>query len=139
MSIQLSVAIQNERLNRIEDYINSLVGIIKLRIYTGTPPANVDTAESGTLLLEMVLPTDWMAAASSGSKSKLGTWSGNASTAGTAGYFRILTDNAGTITAHLQGTITDTAGTGDLKLDSTALSATQAVTIVDFTLFDNNA
>ena len=95
----------------------------KLRIYSGAAPANCAAAASGTLLVEMNLPSDWMAAAASASKSKAGTWSGTAGAAGTAGYFRIV-DNAGT-TAHIQGTCGQ--GAGDMSLDNTNIANGQTV------------
>lgn len=76
----------------------------KLRILTGSPPATPATAQSGTLLVALTLPSDWMGASSSGSATKSGTWSGTIGTSGTAGYYRIL--NSGETTVHEQGTIT---------------------------------
>lgn len=121
MTLKFIDALRNARLDTIESHIGTLP---KLRIYTGAAPANVSDAASGTLLVEMALPSDWMAAAASGQKSKSGTWSGVATGAGTAGYFRIW-DNAGT-TAHIQGT----AGVGaDLNLDNASIAVGQTVTI----------
>jgi len=91
-----------------------------------------------TLLAEMTLPSDWMAAASSGSKAMSGTWAdASANNTGTADFFRIW-DSAGT-TCHLQGTVTATGGGGDLTLDNTSIAAGQAVSITSFTLTDGNA
>jgi hypothetical protein len=88
-------------------------------------------------LAELTLPSDYLAAASSGSKSKSGTWSGTGVAAGTAGHFRIV-DNAGT-TCHLQGSITATSGGGDMELDNTSIAVSQTVTVNTFTLSDANA
>ena len=71
-----------------------------------------------------------MNAASSASKTKLGTWTGTATAAGVAGYFRIV-DNAGT-TAHIQGTA-GMSGT-DLILDNSNIATSQSVTVNTFTL-----
>jgi hypothetical protein len=135
MSIQLSVAARNARLDAIE----TAVGVSAiLAIMSGAPPASCATAESGTRLATMSLPSDWMSAASTGSKAKLGTWQdGSADAAGTAGYFRIY-DSAGT-TCHLQGTVTATGGGGDMTLDNTSLAVAQVVTVTSFTLTDGNA
>lgn len=134
MAIQLSVAVRNARLDAIE----STVGITaKLAFYTGAQPANCATAATGTLLATLTLPSDWMSAAASGSKSLLGTWTGTGAAAGTAGYFRIL-DNPGT-TAHMQGSVTATGGGGDLTLDNTSIAVSQTINITSFTLTDANA
>src|SRR6185369_9730171 len=103
MSLQESVAVRNARLDAIESTIGTAA---KLQIRTGAPPADCATADSGTLLAELTLPSDWLAAASSGSKAKSGTWSGTAVAAGTAGHFRVK-DSAGTNTG-MQGTCTAT-------------------------------
>lgn len=127
MALQYSAAANNARLDAVETAIGTSA---KLRIYTGAPPANCAAAATGTLLAEITLPSDWMAAAAAGSKGKSGTWSGAASAAGTAGYFRIV-DNAGT-TAHIQGTCGQ--GTGDLSFDNAVIANGQTITVNGFTL-----
>jgi hypothetical protein len=135
MAIQLSVAVRNARLDAIESTIGTAA---ILRIYTGSPPADCATAATGTLLAEMTLASDWMNAASSGQKTKLGTWQdASANGTGTAGYFRIW-DSGGT-TCGLQGTVTATSGGGDMELDNTSIATAQQVTITTFTLTDANA
>lgn len=134
MSLQYSTAVRNATLDVVETTVSTTP---KLRFYTGTVPANCATAASGTLLAELTLPSDWMNAASSGSKTLLGTWSGSASAAGTAGYYRIM-DSAGT-TCHIQGTVTATGGGGDLTLDNTSIANGQQISITSFTLNAGNA
>lgn len=134
MSLQLSVSARNARLDQIE----STVGTAPLlRIFTGAVEANCAAADSGTKLLELTLPSDWMNAASSGSKTKLGTWSDVGLAAGTAAHFRIK-DSAGT-NCHIQGTVTATGGGGDMTLDNTSIAISQVVTVNSFTLTDGNA
>ncbi|HKY51710.1 MAG TPA: hypothetical protein VJP45_10680, partial [Candidatus Limnocylindria bacterium] len=69
--MQLSVAVRNARLDAIETAIGTSP---ILRIRTGAPPAACATADSGTVLAEMTLPSDWMAAAASGAKALVGSW-----------------------------------------------------------------
>lgn len=135
MALQASAAVRNA----MADQMETTVGTAPiLRIYSGTPPADVATALSGnTLLAEMTLPSDWLAAASGGAKTLLGTWQDAAADAtGTASFFRIF-NSAGT-TAHLQGTVSQNAangGTGDVQLQqaTAGLVAGQQVTISAFT------
>ena len=134
MAVQLSVAVRNARLDTIESTTGTSA---KLQIRTGAQPASCAAADSGTLLVEMTLPSDWMAAAASGAKSKTGTWSAAASAAGTAGHWRIK-DNAGT-TCHAQGSCSGTGGGGDMELDNTSIASGQTVTVDTFTLTDANA
>lgn len=134
MAVQLSVSARNARLDAIETAAGTAV---LLKLFTGTQPADCATAFSGSLLATLTLPSDWWAAASSGSKAKLGTWSGTGSAGGSAGYFRIY-DSAGT-NCHIQGTVTATGGGGDMTLDNIVIANAQAITITSFTMTDANA
>ncbi len=132
MAIKFSVASRNAQLDAHE----TTIGVSpKLRILTGSAPATCATAQSGTLLAELTLPSDWASSAASGAKSLLGSWSGTVIADGTAGYYRIL-DNAGT-TCHEQGTI-GTSGQ-DLNGTSTALTTGQVLVITAKTLTAGNA
>ena len=135
MAVQLSTTVRNAILDAIESTIGTSA-ILEIR--TGAQPANCATADSGTLLASLTLPSDWMAAAASGSKAKSGTWEdASANNTGTAAHFRVK-DSGGT-TCHMQGTVTVTGGGGDLTLDNTSIATGQAVTITTFTLTDANA
>ena len=135
MAVQLSVAVRNARLDSIETTIGTSA---ILRIRSGAAPATCATADSGTVLATLNLPTDWMAAASSGSKAILGTWQDlSADATGTAGHFRIY-DSGGTVCG-IQGTITATGGGGDMTLDNTSIASGQTVNVTSFTLTDANA
>lgn len=138
MAIQYSVTLRNNQLDQIESTTGASA---KLRLYSGSAPANCAAAATGTMLVEMALPSDWMAAASSGSKAKTGTWSGvgtaGAGSGTSAGYFRVV-DNAGT-TCHVQGTVTITGGGGDMTLDNTNIATSQVVTVNTFNVTAGNA
>jgi len=135
MAFQFSVPVRNARLDVIETTIG---GDAVLRIFTGAPPANCATADSGTILAEMTLPTNWMADASGGSKVKAGTWQDlSADNPGIAAHYRIY-ESTGT-TCHIQGTVTITSGGGDMELDNTNIAIGQEVRITSFTLTDGNA
>lgn len=134
MALQFSTAVRTDRLDSIETSIGASA---KLQIFTGAMPANAAAASSGTKLVEMNLPSDWMAAASNGVKQKTGTWSGTGLAAGIAGYFRIM-NSAGT-TCHIQGTITQSGGGGDMTLDNTNIALNQSVVVSTFQLTDANA
>jgi hypothetical protein len=135
MAIQFSVGVRNGRLDSIETTIGTTP---ILRIRSGGPPTNAAATDTGDVLATMTLPSDWMSAASSGSKERLGTWQDtSADDTGVAGHFRIY-DSSGT-TCHIQGTITATGGGGDMELDNTSLATGQQVTVSTFTLTDGNA
>lgn len=135
MTIQLSVAVRNARLDAIETAVGTSA-ILKIR--TGAQPATCATADSGTVLATCNLPSDWMAAASSGSKAKSGTWEDTSADAtGTAAHWRLYASDG--TTCHAQGSVTATGGGGDMEVDNTSFAATQAFTITSFTLTDGNA
>jgi hypothetical protein len=137
MSLQLSVTVRNALLDGIESGIGTSA-ILKIR--TGAVPANCAAADSGTVLATLSLPSDWMAAASSGSKAKSGTWedlSADAGAPSNAGHFRIYATDG--TTCHMQGTITATGGGGDMTLDNISISAGQSITVTGFTLTAPNA
>lgn len=135
MAVKLSVAVRNARLDALETAIGTSA-VLKIR--TGAPPTNIADADSGTVLASLTLPSDWMAAAASGSKALAGTWEDTSADAtGTAGHFRVYASDG--TTQHVQGTVTATGGGGDMTIQNTSIAATQAVTVTAFTLTDGNA
>ena len=135
MAVQLSVAVRNARLDAIESTIGT-AAVLKIR--TGAATSDVASADSGTVLASLTLPSDWLAAASSGSKAKSGTWQDTSADAtGTAAHFRIYASDG--TTCHMQGSVTATGGGGDLQLDNTSIASGQSVTISSFSLTDANA
>lgn len=135
MSIQLSVAVRNARLDTIE----TAIGVsAKLEIFTGSMPASCAAATTGTKLAEYDLASDWAAAAASGAKNLNNlTLSQAAVAGGTAGYFRLFASDG--TTCHMQGTITATGGGGDLTVDNTVIAAAQVVNVTSLTVTDGNA
>jgi hypothetical protein len=135
MAIQFSVTVRNARLDAIETAVGTSA---VLRIRSGAAPATCATADSGTVLATINCPSDWLAAAASGSKSISGTWQDlSADATGTAGHFRLY-DSTGT-TCHMQGTVTATGGGGDMEVTNTSFTAGQSFTVNTFTLTDANA
>lgn len=134
MTVQLSTAVRNARVAAIETTIGTAP---KLQIRTGAPPATPATADSGTLLVEYSLPSDW-ATQSGGVLTFAGVpLSQAAVAAGTAGHYRIK-DSGGT-TCHAQGTVTATGGGGDLTIDNPVIANGQTVQVTGWTITDGNA
>ena len=135
MAIQFSVAVRNARLDAFETAAGASA---VLRIRTGAPPADCAAARTGTVLATVNLPSDWMAAASGGTKALAGVWEDlSADAAGTAGHFEIM--NNGLTTCHMQGTVTATGGGGDMTVNNTSFALAQAFSVTAFTLTDGNA
>lgn len=132
MTIQYSVPVNNARLDAIETAVGTSP---ILTIRTGAVPANCAAANTGTVLATVTLPSDWMAAASSGVKAKSGTWQdASADASGTAAHFRIH-DAAGT-NCHIQGTVGVSAA--DMITDSVSFTAGQSFTVNTYTITAGN-
>lgn len=130
--MQWSIAANNAALDAKETAMGASP---KLRFYTGAKPATCASGESGTLLCEQALPADALAAASSASKAKQGTWTAQATAAGTIGHYRIY-DNAGT-TCHNQGSASD-SGTPDMTVDNAVVAIGQTITVATFQINAGN-
>ena len=134
MALQYGITVKNARLDAIETTIGTSP-ILKIR--SGSVPATPATADSGTVLATLTLPSDWMGAASAGAKAMSGTWQDtSADNTGTAAHFRIY-DSAGT-TCHIQGTVTATGGGGDLTVDNVSFASGQSFSVTSFTITSGN-
>lgn len=100
-----------------------------LKIFDGTPPGGTSGSDTGSVLVDMTLPSDWLAAPSGGSVVKSGTWEVVASLSGTATYWRIFTGS----TCHMQGDMTE------LVLTSNDIVESETVTISSFQITAGNS
>lgn len=104
-----------------------------LRLYSGTRPANADTAPAGTLLAELTCGTPFAPAASSGVLTANSiTQDSSANATGTATWFRLV-NSAGSTTV-MDGDVTATGGGGDLELVTTSVVTGQPVQVTAFNL-----
>lgn len=134
MALQYSVTVRNAQLDALETAIGAAPLLV---IAAGAQPANCAAADGGATLATLTLPSDWMNAASSGSKTKLGTWENPSVVGGgTAGHFRIY-DSTGT-TCHIQGSVTVTGGGGLMELNDVDITAGKDVQITTFTITAGN-
>ena len=133
MALSYSTAIRNAQL----DQITSAVGTTaKLRIYSGTRPANVAASITGTLLAELTCNATFAPAASGGVLTLNAiTSDSSADATGTATHFRLW--NSGATTAMIDGDVS-TSG-ADLNLNSTSLTAGGSVAVTSFTITAGNA
>jgi hypothetical protein len=130
MAIQLRTTERNTLLDAITSGI-STSGL--LRIYDGTPPANVAASLGANVLLaECACSATFAPAASSGVLTANAiTSDSSANATGTASFFRLVTSGG---TAILQGTVTATGGGGDLTFTSVAFVAGYTINITAFVL-----
>jgi len=102
----------------------------KLQIRTGAQPADPDSAASGTLLVEIDLPTPAFAAAAGGATAKTGTWQGIAVATDVAGWARFISADT---TKNFDVSITEGGGGGDLIIDDEDVVTGSVVTCTTFT------
>lgn len=127
MTIKLSTDLRNAMISSYETYLGTNP---VLQVFTGTEPASITLPDTGTKLLDITLPSDWLTSAANGSVSLQGTWTGTATVAGTCGYYR-LKNSLGAV--HEQGSVYQSGGTGDLELDNINLAINQTVQVLTWT------
>ena len=111
MALSYTTTLRNNRLDEIPTAIGSN-GL--LRIYNGTPPANVGTALSGNdMLVELALAATSAPAASGAELTFNAITDGEVVETGTATFFRLLTSGAAAV---VQGTVGTSAT--DIVFDS---------------------
>lgn len=133
-NLKFTTALRNARL----DAITTLAGAsCKLRIYSGTQPADANTALSGNTLLAELTCNATFAPSASGGVLTLNsiTQDSTADNTGTATFFRLLKSDGTTVV--MDGSV-GTSG-ADLNLNSVAISAGAAVAVSSFTVTDGNA
>ena len=123
MSFQFSETLRNLWLDDIET-IGGVSPLLYIR--TGSPPTNCAAVDTGTLLCTITLPSDWMSAAASGAKSKLGTWQATTAVTGTPGHFRFKTSGG---TCFWQGTATVDTLSGDMEIDIVPIQSGRLFTV----------
>ena len=132
MAIQLGATLRN---NMIGQYESTIGTVPKLILRSGAQPGAANSADSGSLLAILTLPTDWQTNAAGVTTIANGPWTGTGAAAGTVGHYRLkdstatASDNTGT--THEQGT----AGTGgtDIVLDNAVVAISQAISVTSWT------
>lgn len=134
MALKYSTALRNAQLDAITTAVGTS-GI--LRIYSGTRPANVAAAITGTLLAECVCNASAFAAAASGGVLTANAISNDSSAnnSGTASHYRLWKSDG--TTAVIDGDVS-TSG-ADLNLDNTSITSGQVVSITSFTITAANS
>ena len=134
MALGFVVTLRNNMLDEITALIDAGTAGF-LRIYSGTQPATCGTAT--TLLAQCTYSATSAPAASSGVLThRTITDDSSADATGTASWYRAM-DSAATCV--YDGTVTITAGGGDLTLDSLSITAAQVVSVNSSVINANNA
>ena len=133
MALKMSAAVRNAMLDAVTAQVGTTA---KLRVYSGTRPANVAASITGTLLAELACNATFAPAASGGVLTLNSiTSDASADATGTATHFR-LWNSAGS-TAMVDGDV-GTSGS-DLNLNTVSLVSGAAVAVTSFTVTAGNA
>lgn len=134
MALRLPDAFRETRANT---WITKAGSAALLRIYTGSQPANADTAASGTLLAELTTASPMFPAASSEGVATASaiTQDSSANNTGTAGWFRLVQSDGTTCVC--DGSV-GTSGE-QLNLVSTSITSGQPVQVTSFVVTEGHA
>lgn len=124
MTVRLPAASRDASTNSIVDRLDVGSGPGTIKIYTGAQPASAGDAATGTLLATVTLQKPAFGDSVSGAATLADPASVNAVAGGTAGWFRAA-DSAGSTV--FDGSVSDNAGAGDLKLSNVVLASGGAV------------
>lgn len=134
MATRISTAAAAAACNGVVDSLDGgSPGYIEIR--TGSQPATVGTAATGTLLGTLTLSNPAFGNATTASPAVATanaiTSDSSADATGTAGWFRAYTSGG---TGVIDGSITATGGGGDLTLDSVSIVAGGVIAITSWTV-----
>ena len=128
MTVQLSVTTRNNQLSTMNADIGANAVI---KVFTGAPPANCGTADTGTLLATFAGNAGGFGTVSAGVLTAAAVASVLAAASGTAGYFRVYPSAATTTNAVIQGTAGLSAT--DMILTANPLTSGQTVNFTSLT------
>lgn len=127
-NLKYAVALKNTRMN---DIATALGNGALLSIYTGSQPANPDTALGGnTLLAQLTCGSPFAGSSSGGVLTANAITNATAGNTGTAAWFRIY-DSGGTV-GHVDGTCGTSSA--DLVLNSLSITSGQTVSVSSLTI-----
>jgi hypothetical protein len=129
MALQYSVT---DRTNKATQLATDIGTSAVIKIFTGSPPTNCGTADTGTLLVTFAGNASGFGTASSGVLTVSAIANATASASGTAGYFRVYPSSATTTNAVIQG-LCGTSGS-DMNLTTTTIASGQTCAVTSWTI-----
>jgi hypothetical protein len=102
-----------------------------LEIYTGTQPADPNSAPTGSLLATINIPNPAFGAAAAGVIAKAGTWSAVATDTGTAGWARFISASTNET---FDVVVTEDPDDNDLLINTADITLGNTVTVISLTI-----
>lgn len=121
----------NDMVNEQAAFFGGLFDNGTMEIYTGTQPADPNSAPSGTLLVTINIPVTAFGAPVAGVIAKNGTWQDVASDTGTAGWARLISSDT---LKTLDISVSATGGGGDAIISSIAITSGNTITVTSFSV-----
>lgn len=120
MALSFSINSANAILNQITSRLDDGSGPATVTLYSGSVPANANTALSGNTVLAILTCSDPSAPAAAGKTLTLSaiTQDSSADATGEATFFR-MADSAGNVV--IQGSVSAVGGGGDLQMNTASV------------------
>lgn len=131
MTVNLASATRNAAVSAAAGLVDAGAGAGVMELRTGAQPASADDAATGTLLATVTLVDPAFGAPVNGVATLADPVSVDAVASGDAGWFRVKDSTGVTV---LDGSVTATAGGGDLELSSVTVTSGLPVDISGGTL-----
>ncbi len=135
LDFKIADTVRNIIVNAVTADMNSGTGAGRIEIRTGSPPATVITASTGTLLGTCTFSATSFGAASAGvATANAITSDTNADASGTAGWFRCYKGAAADTAGQWQGTAGLSGDTPNMVFNNKVVVAGGITAIISFTL-----
>lgn len=131
MATRLSVASRNAALTSITAQLDAGTSNGYIQIRSGSQPASITTAATGTLLGTLTLSDPAFGAASNGSITANVIGNDTADASGTAGWFRAYNSNGQAV---IDGSITSIGGSGDMNMSDITVMSGSPLSIAGWTI-----
>jgi len=106
---------------------NSVLGLADFKIYTGSQPADPDSAATGTLLVTISIENGFSAASNSSTDLSIPPETGTAVSTGTAGWGRLVSGSY-----NIDGSVAESGG--DFTINTTSIVSGDTISLSAFTI-----
>ena len=125
MTAKLDRSMRNQIIDDLIDF--GVLGVGDLKIYTGTQPADPNSAATGTLLVTIPISNGFSPASNGSTSLSIGPESGTAVASGTAGWARLVQGSY-----NIDGSVA-TSG-GDFTINTLTISTGDSISLTAFSL-----